>query len=328
MEVIAKNKMYESKKVVEPQVEVVKDIPSEPMEIGFEGRLLEEVKAAIFLAKQFPRDEFQAEEKIIELCKRQRFAENALYSLPRGGSFVEGITIRMAEALARTWGNIQYSIIELQTKDGMSKMLAYAWDVENNTKSTRQFDVSMTRYTKAGTRNLNSYQECYEVKAGYGARFLRGCILNLIPADIVEMATETIKETLANKYKDVTIEKEKALNFMISKLDLTQKDLENFLNCRYEEWQEKELLSLKFAYNGIKEGQMKVEQMKSTKRQTGKNENITDDEIKELFDLDKGINKLFFYMQQLHRKTVIGKLTYNEYLELKDILQKRGGISG
>ena len=134
MEVIAKNNMMGKKQVSE--MKPVKEIKAEQMEMGIESRLLEEVKAAVFLAKQFPRDEIKAENKILELCKRKNFADTALYSFPRGGEVVQGLTIRFAEAVARAWGNIQYSVIELDTDDGKSTMLAYAWDVENNIKTT------------------------------------------------------------------------------------------------------------------------------------------------------------------------------------------------
>lgn len=317
--IVAKNNLY-SEKSEKPEIIKVKAIKKEPLKMGFEERLLEEVKAAVFLAKQFPRDEIKAEERIIELCKRKRFAETALYSLPRGKEVVEGVSIRFAEALARAWGNIQYSIIELDTENGISKMLAYAWDVENNTKSTRQFDVSMQRYTRVGTRDLNSYQECYEMKASYGARFLRGCILNLIPNDIIEIAIETIKNTLKAEIKDIELHRNNALEYMVKKLDVTKEDLENYLNCKFENWQEKEILNLKFAFNGIKEGQMTKEQLLGLKSSDSKIRNISESEIKELFELDKDKNKLFFYMQNLFNKKIIGNLTNKEYVELKKLL--------
>lgn len=313
--VMAKNNMYGEKKV---SVLNVPEVKKEPLELGFEQRLLEEVKAAVFLAKQFPRDEMRAEDKIIELCKRERFADTALYSFPRGNETVEGVTIRFAEALARAWGNIQYSVIELDTENGVSKMLAYAWDVENNTKSTRQFDVSMTRYTKAGVKNLSSFQECYEMKASYGARFLRGCILNLIPNDIIEIAVQEVKKTLSSNIKnDLESKKVEALEFMKDKLNLSKEELENYLNCKFENWQEKEILNLKFAFNGIREGQMTVQQMLGVKVKV---ETINDEQIQELWELDKDKNKLFFYMQKLYRKTFIGSLTNREYAELKNLL--------
>lgn len=253
----AKNDMYGVKERKNPVVEV-KPIKSEPLEMGFERRLLEEVKAAVFLAKQFPRDEEKAEKKIIELCKREKFAETALYSIPRSKELVVGPTIRFAEAVARAWGNIQYSVIELETENGVSKMLAYAWDVEANTKSTRQFDVTMERYTKYGTKSLVSYQDCYEMRASYGARFLRGCILNLIPNNIIEEAIEQINNTLSSNISEFEKCKEKAVEFW-KKYGIEKEDLEDRLNLPYEKWEEKEINMLRYIYNALKLGQAKLE---------------------------------------------------------------------
>ena len=320
--IIAKNDMLGKSKInVEPKLVEAPEIPKEKIDPTLEMRIFEEIKASIFLAKQFPRDEEKSEERILKLCERERFKETALYSFQRGNEIVEGPTIRFAEALARAWGNIQYSVIELETKDGVSKMLAYAWDVENNTKSTRQFDVSMTRYTKAGTRNLYSFQECYEMKASYGARFLRGCILNLIPNDFIEVAIEKVKSNMIlDAQNDLENKKKEALSFMCSKLQVEKEVLENYLNCKYENWQGKELVSLKLAYNGIKEGQFTVTELLGTRKETVRD--ITDDEIKELLNMDKGKNKLFFFMQSLYKKKLVGQLTSKEYAELKNLLEK------
>lgn len=316
---VAKNNMYGEKKAVIVEVEPIK---KEPLEMGFEQRLLEEVKAAVFLAKQFPRDEREAEKKILELCKREKFAETALYSVPRSGENTVGPTIRFAEAVARAWGNIQYSVIELETENGVSKMLAYAWDVENNTKSTKQFDVTMQRYTKFGNKNLVSYQECYEMRASYGARFLRGCILNLIPNDIIEEAIEQINDTLNKNISDIDEAKIKAVNFWHNNYGITQAELENYLNLPFADWKEKEISNLRFAYNALKEGQAKIDDLFRA-RTVPKMvvEKISDEQINRLFELDKGKNKLFPLMQKLYRKNFIGSLTTIEYAELEKLIK-------
>lgn len=90
------------------------------------SRQAQEVQAAIVLAKRFPRDEFEATERIKRACQRKSLADQAVYSYPRGKECVSGPSIRLAETLAKTWGNIDYGIIELEQKDGSSEMMAYA----------------------------------------------------------------------------------------------------------------------------------------------------------------------------------------------------------
>src|SRR5690606_10537182 len=64
------------------------------------SREMEEVKGQIFMARQFPRNVFQSEQRILDACKRPELAQSAVYSYPRGKQVVEGPSIRLAEVLA------------------------------------------------------------------------------------------------------------------------------------------------------------------------------------------------------------------------------------
>ena len=77
------------------------------------SREMEEVKGQIFMAKQFPRNVFQAEQRVLDTCKRPALAQVAMYQYPRGGQRVTGPSIRLAEAIAQNWGNLSYGIQEL-----------------------------------------------------------------------------------------------------------------------------------------------------------------------------------------------------------------------
>ena len=90
------------------------------------SRQAQEVQAAMIVAKKFPRDEYEATERIKRACQRTTLAEQAIYSYPRGGQNVTGPSIRLAEAMAQCWGNLDYGIIELDQKNNMSEMMAYA----------------------------------------------------------------------------------------------------------------------------------------------------------------------------------------------------------
>ena len=97
-------------------------------------RSIAEVQAAMAIAKRFPRDEVAAMDRIINSCQRATLAKTAMYQYPRGGQQVSGPSIRLAEAMAQHWGNIQYGIRELSQNNGESTVEAFAWDIETNTK--------------------------------------------------------------------------------------------------------------------------------------------------------------------------------------------------
>jgi len=141
------------------------------------SRQAQEVQAAMVIAKRFPRDEVEAFNRILLSCKRKSLAESAMYEYPRGGSKVTGPSIRLAEAIAQNWGNIDFGITELEQKNGESQVMAYAWDLETNSRQTKIFSVPHVRSTKKGNAPLTDPRDIYEMVANQGARRLRSCIL-------------------------------------------------------------------------------------------------------------------------------------------------------
>ena len=104
-------------------------------------RAIAEVQGAIILAKKFPRNPIEALDRILVSCQRPGLAEQALYSYSRGGTEITGPSIRLAEAIAQNWQNLQFGIRELEQRNGESTVEAYCWDTETNIKQTKTFQV-------------------------------------------------------------------------------------------------------------------------------------------------------------------------------------------
>lgn len=161
-----------------------------------QSRAVAEVQAALVIAKSQPRDELRAEYKIREACKRVSLAETAIYSYKRGDGQVEGPSIRLAETIARYWGNLNYGFREIGREGVFSEVEAYAWDLETNTKAVRQFQVKHWRDTRKGSYEVKEERDKYELIANYAQRRVRACILEIVPGDIVEAAMEQCNLTL------------------------------------------------------------------------------------------------------------------------------------
>lgn len=161
------------------------------------SKAIAEAQGKLIIAKNFPRDEHLAYAKAIEACKRKSLAEKAIYSYPRSGSTISGPSIRLAEELARCWGNVDFGIKELSQKDGESEMSAYCWDMETNTMSSQTFVVAHVRDTKKGQVRLTEQRDIYENNANMAGRRLRARILAILPPDLVEAAVLECKKTLA-----------------------------------------------------------------------------------------------------------------------------------
>lgn len=224
-------------------------------------RQAQEVKAAMQIAKMFPRDEYQAFERIRKACQRKKLAENAQYQYPRGGTKVAGPSIRLAEALAQNWGNIDYGIIELEQNDKESSVMAYAWDLETNTRQTKIFTVPHTRYSKSsGNTKLTDPRDIYEMVANQGARRLRACILGVIPGDVmdsaVEMCSETLKKNLEGPIEDLV---KKLLVSFKDKYGTTKEMIEEYIGYNVESFSEQDIIKLRGVYSSLKDGMAKKE---------------------------------------------------------------------
>ena len=224
------------------------------------SREAEEVKMAIFLAKQFPRNQFEAENRIKESCKRVSLASTAVYNYKRGSTKVEGPSIRLAEVLAQNWGNLHYGIKELENKPGESTMMAYCWDMETNVRQEKIFSVKHVRDSRNGKQKLDQERDIYETTASSGSRRLRACILGVIPGDVVDMAVEQCNKTLAGQ-SDVPLKDrvKQALEAFANYYGVTQEMIEMKFGYNADSFNEYTLVELIKIYNSLKDNMSAVE---------------------------------------------------------------------
>jgi hypothetical protein len=225
-----------------------------------QSREMAEVQSQIFLAKQFPRNEVQAEIKILNACKRKSLAETALYQYPRGSTTVTGPSIRLAEAIAQYWGNINFGIKELEQKNGESTVIVYAWDMETNTRQEKVFQVKHERYAKGKMNKLTDPRDIYELVANNGARRLRACILGVIPGDIVDNAVAQCNATLQSAYEEPLKDRVvKMLRWFQSNYGISQEMIEARLGHNMDSFTEQDFIALRSIAQSLKDGMAKRE---------------------------------------------------------------------
>jgi hypothetical protein len=161
-------------------------------------RAAAEVLAAVRVAQECPRDLQLARVMMQDSCRQPYLAERAFYRFPRGGQTVTGPTVHLARELARCFGNVQYGIAELRRDDeyGQSEMLAFAWDVQTNTRTSNTFIVPHLRDKKGGPERLVDVRDIYENNANNGARRMRQAIYAILPPFFTEEAQEICRQTL------------------------------------------------------------------------------------------------------------------------------------
>jgi len=217
------------------------------------SRAVAEVQAALLIARMNPRDQRQAMDRILNACTRPSLASSAIYSYARGGSEITGPSIRLAEAVAQQWGNIQFGIRELSNHGGKSEVQAFAWDVETNTRREMVFTVPHIRSTRKGSYKLEDPRDVYELVANQGARRLRACILSVVPGDVIEAAVEQCEKTLQIT-ADVTPDGIKKMIESFTEFGVSKKQIEDFCGCHAEAINAAQIVRLKKVYRSLRDG--------------------------------------------------------------------------
>ena len=222
------------------------------------SRAIAEAQGKLVIAKRFPRDEVQAYNRVAQACQRKGIAEKAFYSYNRGGGTVSGPTIRFAEEIARCWGNIDYGIKELSQDEGKSEMQAYAWDLETNAQSVQNFTNPHIREVGGKAKILTSQRDIYEINANMGARRLRSRILAILPTDLVDMAINECKKTLAGNNDEPLIDRVKKMIVAFGKIGVTQEQIEKRLGRKVDTMTIDDFTDYIGIYNAIKQGESKI----------------------------------------------------------------------
>lgn len=171
-----------------------------------QSRAAAEVQAAVIMAKRMPRSVPEAIAAMRETCQVMELAEHAFFRYSRGGGQITGPSVNLARELARCWGNMQYGITELErdTVNRQSVMLAFAWDLQTNTRSTTTFIVPWVRDKQGQTdaSPLTSVRDQYENNANMGARRVREMVFAVLPKWFTEQGQTICRNTVEHGSTD------------------------------------------------------------------------------------------------------------------------------
>lgn len=238
-----------------------------PMRIGQgtaveQSRAVAEVQGAIIVAQQCPRRMDIARTAMRESCEQLGFAESAFFSFPRAGSTVSGASIHLAKELARCFGNVQYGINELRRDDefGQSEMLAWAWDVQMNTRASNTFINPHMRDKRGGPQKLVDLRDIYENNANMGNRRLRGAIFSIVPAWFKEEAEAICRATLARGDGKPLPERIDAAVAVFEALGIPAERLEQKLGRGRAQWNAYDITQLRITHRSIERGEIAIDE--------------------------------------------------------------------
>lgn len=218
----------------------------------------QEIQASLVVAKQFPRDVAHCLESIKVSCGRSRLAEQALYSYSRGGTDITGPSIRLAEAIAQHYGNLEFGWREINRgvdPDGVgySDVVAFAWDLQTNVRRPQNFRVRHWRDTRNGGYSLKDERDIYELLANMAQRRVRACIIAVIPGDIFDEAVAQCETTL-KATADTSPENLKKIIKVFAEFKVTQAQIEARIQRKLESITPAQVVQLKKIYSSLKDG--------------------------------------------------------------------------
>lgn len=244
------------------------------------------VQARYIVAMQRPRDWAVVRQKMLAECRRVGFAEQARYKKPIGKSFVEGESIRFAEAAARNMGNITTEVIAIDENDESRVLRVVTTDIESNTSFSTDIAVKKTierKFIKEGQtvissrRNSNgdlvhlieATEDDMLVKAGNAiSKATRNNILRLLPGDIIDDCMAECARTLAGKAKEDPAAERNRLLDAFGFFGVMPNQITEYLGHDATQLSKAELEELRLLYAGVKSGETTWPQIMQAKAES------------------------------------------------------------
>ena len=169
-----------------------------------------EIDAQIATAKQYPRNLSRVLNNIETLATMDEdVAGSCFYSLRRNGKVIEGASIRMAEIVASSWGNLrtQARIISNDGKTITAQGVCH--DLETNTA------ISVEVKRRITDKNGKTYNDDMQIMTGNAACAiaLRNAVFKVVPAALIKKAIDKAKKVSLGESMTLEMSRAKMMDY-------------------------------------------------------------------------------------------------------------------
>ena len=210
-----------------------------------------EIDVQIATAKQYPRNLARVLGNIETLATMdEEIAGSCFYTLRRQGKVIEGASVRMAEIIASSWGNLRVQARIIGNDGKMITAQGVCHDLESN------YAVSAEVKRRITDKNGHTFSEDMQVVTGNAACAIamRNALFKVVPAALVKkvidkakkvslgesMTLETSRAKMLQYFKTIGVEEKQILDYLsIEKVDEINIDM---------------VIELRGLANAIKEG--------------------------------------------------------------------------
>ena len=216
-----------------------------------------EIDAQIATAKQYPRNLSQVLNNIETLATMdEETAEACFYMLRRQGKLIEGPSVRMAEIIASSWGNIRVQARIIANDGKMITAQGVCHDLESN------YAVSAEVKRRITDKYGKTYSEDMQVVTGNAACSIamRNALFRVVPQALVKKVMAKAKQVSIGQATSLEESRKKMLDYF-QKIGVDQQHLFDYLSVeKIDEIDIDMVVELRGLANAIKEGTTTVQE--------------------------------------------------------------------
>jgi hypothetical protein len=230
----------------------------------------------IMLARAYPRKEVECIERATALATIDKdVAESCFYSVPRAGKRIVGPSVRLAEIMATTWGNLRVASRVIDESDNQVTAQAVCDDLQTNVK------VMVEKRRRITKRDGTRYDDDGITNAMNAAASIamRDAVFKIIPKTFVNAVYEKARDVALGNAKSMKERRHNLVKYWVEK-GVTEKQLLEHLG--YKKQDEITLDDLDYLIgiaSGIKNRDYDVEDVFSKKRDVAEKASINMEDI-------------------------------------------------
>lgn len=221
-----------------------------------------EIDIQISTAKKYPRMVGESLNRIVSLATvNPQTASECFYSLRRGGESgqaIEGPSVRLAEIVAASWGNLRVASQIVGNDGKFITARGICHDLETNVAVACEVKRRIT------DRSGRTYNDDMQVVTGNaaGAIAFRNAVFKVVPKAVISNAIGEIKGVLVKDTASDLEEIKKKMFAVFAKKGVTKEMIYNYFEISGENEITADIVSeLRTTYTSIKEGQATAEEL-------------------------------------------------------------------
>lgn len=246
--------------------EVMGEGEARDLEIVDAGQVLStlskaEIDIQIATAKRYPRSIKAFKNQAMELATLdEETAASMFYALPRGGKTLEGPSVRLAEVVGSSWGNLRYGARVVEIGKDQLTAQGMCFDLEKN------IAIAIEVRRRITDRNGRRFNEDMITVTGNAACSiaLRNAIFKVVPFAVVKGIYEAAREASIGKTLTMEQRRTNALTWF-AKVGATEVKVLALLGRKgVEDITVDDLITLQGLRTAIKDGEAKVDDIFAT----------------------------------------------------------------